>query len=268
MIRSGGEEAKEVAGCCAPGTAGREEDRARVPPGAAAPQVLWVRSVAEVAEVPRAGRAARERARGGWDGAPQSGLSGTGARESRARQGAPAGIAGRRRGAAPRPPGTLGREEKVRPYGRAALFCLLASRRRRSASFPSVQYLPLCNLLGAKSVRPEIKPIWQIGRDRRGFETGLLCWDFCRTALMLRLTMSGRRKGVWTGQNLERKFVAGLGRAGLGCDRRILSQVLLLDPRTSEPACHGNCWLGNLIWPTGLGVNLSWETSRPLSSCA
>lgn len=196
------------------------------------------------------------------------GLSGTGARESRARQGAPAGIAGRRRGAAPRPPGTLGRAEKVRPYGRAALFCLLASRRRRSASFPSVQYLPLCNLLGAKSVRPEIKPIWQIGRDRRGFETGLLCWDFCRTALMLRLTMSGKRKGVWTGQNLERKFVAGLGRAGLGCDRRILSQVLLLDPRTSEPACHGNCWLGNLIWPTGLGVNLSWETSRPLSSCA
>lgn len=128
-----------------------------LPRGAAAPQVLWVRAVAEVAEVPRAGRAARERARGGRDGAPQPGLSGTGARESRPRQGAPAETAGRRRGAAPRPPGTLGRAEKVRPHWRAALFCLLASRRRISASFPSVRYLPLCNLLGAKSVLPEIK---------------------------------------------------------------------------------------------------------------
>ena len=45
----------------------------------------------------------------------------------------------------------------------------------------------------------------------------------------VRLTVSGKRKGVWTGQSLERKFVAALGRVGLGCDRRILSQVCLPD---------------------------------------
>lgn len=46
---------------------------------------------------------------------------------------------------------------------------------------------------------------------------------------LIRLTISGKRKGVWIGQSLERKLVAALGRAGLGCDRQILSQVRLPD---------------------------------------
>lgn len=38
-------------------------------------------------------------------------------------------------------------------------------------------------------------------------------WGLGQTELQPRLTMSGKRKGVWTGQNLERKFVTGLGRS-------------------------------------------------------
>lgn len=36
---------------------------------------------------------------------------------------------------------------------------------------------------------------------------------------------------MWTGQSLESKFVVALGRAGLGCDRQILSQVRRLPDR-------------------------------------
>lgn len=38
-----------------------------------------------------------------------------------------------------------------------------------------------------------------------------------------------KRKGVWIGAELGKKIAAALGRAGLGCDRQILSQVRLPD---------------------------------------
>lgn len=76
----------------------------------------------------------------------------------------------------------------------------------------------------------------------------------------MRLTISGKRKGVWTGQGLERTFVAALARAGLECERQVLPPGRLLTVRTSEPARRGNSPLGSLIWQTGRGVNLCWET--------
>lgn len=54
--------------------------------------------------------------------------------------------------------------------------------------------------------------------------------------------------------------MAASGRAGLGCDRQILSRVRLPDREDVGPAYHGNSPLGSLIWQTGLGVNLCWKT--------
>lgn len=70
----------------------------------------------------------------------EPGLSGTGARESRTHQGAPAEPDRGGRRAAPRPgarqpPGRLRRAENVRLHGKAVLFCLLAPRLRRSVYF-------------------------------------------------------------------------------------------------------------------------------------
>lgn len=86
-------------------------------------------------------RSARGRAARGGTERPEPGLSGTGAPESGAHQGAPAEPEGRRRRAAPRPgsrqpPGRLRRAESVRLHGKAVRFCLLAPRLRRSLFFP------------------------------------------------------------------------------------------------------------------------------------
>lgn len=110
MIRSGGEEAKEVAGCCAPGTAGREEDRARVPPGSRG-----------------SSGALGARGGGGGRGPPgREGGAGAGARRagwSPAARGCPGmalGRAGRARG---RPPGSRagGAGQHLGPPGRSGV---------------------------------------------------------------------------------------------------------------------------------------------------
>lgn len=92
------------------------------------------------------GRAAR--------GGTEPGLSGTGAPESRAHQGAPADPEGRRRRAAPRPgarqpPGRLWRAEDGAPAREsgAILFAWLPGY-GEAFVVPSLESLQLCNLLG------------------------------------------------------------------------------------------------------------------------
>lgn len=121
---------KRVTGCGAWRGAGREEDGVRV---SSEPRLLRCSRCARRCEKCGAGRrAAGQR--------PEPGLSGTGARESRTHQGAPAEPDRGGRRAAPRPgerqpPGRLWRAENVRLHGKAALFCLLAPGLRRSVYF-------------------------------------------------------------------------------------------------------------------------------------
>lgn len=75
--------------------------------------------------------------------------------------------------------------------------------------FSSLKYLPLCNLLGLQVGASRMKG----HLDRSRSPVFMTCWGFDQIVLQPRLTMSGKRKGVWTGQNLERKFVTGLGRS-------------------------------------------------------
>lgn len=85
----------------------------------------------------------------------------------------------------------------------------------------------------------------------------------------VRLTISGKRKGVWTGQSLDRKFAVALGWAGPGCDRQILSRVRLPAREDAEPPAAETAGSGALFGKRGSARTSAGKPSRrPLSSCA
>lgn len=129
-----------MAGCCAPGTAGREEDRARVLPGSRGSSGALGARGGGGGRGPPSREGGAERARGGRDGAPQPGAVGDwrsgepgapgGARRDR-------GQAARGSTSAPRDARACGEGAPVRESG-AVLFAGFQATEKR--------FFPLCSI--------------------------------------------------------------------------------------------------------------------------